>query len=69
MIDFCCTWCSPCKRTSPNFETVSNETTGVEFYKVDVYEAEDVSKLAEIKVVRRIHIDQVGYDLMSVMTF
>lgn len=37
IVDFCTTWCGPCKMLSLVFTDVSNEFQGkVDFYKVDI---------------------------------
>ncbi|KAG9046404.1 hypothetical protein FS837_004497, partial [Tulasnella sp. UAMH 9824] len=46
IIDFTAVWCPPCQMIGPIFEGLSKkeEFSGVEFYKVDVDEAQDVAK-------------------------
>merc|ERR1712119_126395 len=43
VIYFTATWCPPCKRIGPYFESLPNEFANVEFVKVDVDAAADVS--------------------------
>ncbi|XP_034532152.1 thioredoxin-like [Notolabrus celidotus] len=51
VVDFTATWCGPCKQIGPKFDEESKkpENANVIFLKVDVDEAEDVSKSCEIK--------------------
>jgi len=44
VIDFYATWCGPCKRISPFFDTLSNEHPNVVFLRVDVDQAGDAAQ-------------------------
>jgi thioredoxin 1 len=56
VIDFWATWCGPCRMISPVLEKLSNDPsfTGVEFYKVDVDEQDQISQEVGVRAVRRI---------------
>lgn len=49
VIDFGAKWCGPCRMISPVFEQMSKENEKIAFYKVDIEEAQDLSKKFEIK--------------------
>lgn len=52
VLDFCATWCGPCKQYSPIVERISIEYDGiVDFYKVDVDENADWVERLGIKSV------------------
>lgn len=36
IIDFWATWCGPCRVISPQFEAISKEFPGAEYYSVDI---------------------------------
>ena len=44
LVDCYASWCGPCKMLSPIIDEVSEEETNVNFYKLDVDNAEDISK-------------------------
>ena len=43
-IDCFATWCGPCKQIAPHIVALSNEHTGMRFYKLDVDEVPDVAQ-------------------------
>ncbi|KAG6907473.1 hypothetical protein DXG01_008809 [Tephrocybe rancida] len=53
VIDFWATWCGPCRAISPVLEKLSelDEFSGVEFYKVDVDEQQDISQEVGIRAM------------------
>lgn len=44
LVDCYASWCGPCKMLSSIIDEVSEEETNVNFYKLDVDNAEDISK-------------------------
>ena len=49
VVDFTATWCGPCKRVAPAFAAMSLKYGDVNFVKVDVDKAKDVSKHYGVK--------------------
>ncbi|GJE89643.1 thioredoxin family protein [Phanerochaete sordida] len=51
VFDFWATWCGPCKVISPIFEKLAEQFPNVEFYKVDVDAAEQISQEVGIRAM------------------
>ncbi|KAL4263153.1 Thioredoxin [Pleurotus pulmonarius] len=50
IIDFWAPWCGPCRQISPLFQQYAGEAgQGVEFYKVNVDECDDISQEVGIR--------------------
>lgn len=44
LVDCFATWCGPCRMLSPVLDDISNEVKNYKFYKLDVDEAENISR-------------------------
>jgi thioredoxin 1 len=44
VIDCYATWCGPCRMLSPIVDEVAKESKDIDFYKLDVDEAEEVAR-------------------------
>lgn len=53
VVDFCATWCGPCRMISPFLEEIAQEMPEVKIFKVDIDEAPEIAS---------------SYDVMSVPT-
>ncbi|KAI0701283.1 thioredoxin [Cerioporus squamosus] len=51
VFDFWATWCGPCKVISPIFDKLSETTDAVDFYKVDVDEAQDIAQEVGVRAM------------------
>ena len=52
VVVFWATWCGPCKVISPIFERFEAQFPSLEFYKVDVDQAEAISQEVGVRAVR-----------------
>ncbi|KAF9355170.1 hypothetical protein BGX34_010620 [Mortierella sp. NVP85] len=50
-VDFWATWCGPCRAISPVFEKLSAEHPDIEFIKVDVDDAAEISQQVGIRAM------------------
>ncbi len=53
VVDFCATWCGPCRMISPFLEEIDAEMPDIKVYKVDIDASPDIA---------------ASYDVMSVPT-
>ena len=44
LVDCYAPWCGPCKMLSPVIDELASETEGVEFYKINMDDADEVSE-------------------------
>ena len=51
VVDFTATWCGPCKMIAPKFEQLATEKTFVNFVKVDVDAAPEISRAYQIQAM------------------
>ncbi|OQD76619.1 hypothetical protein PENDEC_c004G04783 [Penicillium decumbens] len=51
LVDFFAEWCGPCKAISPAVEKLSEQHTGIKFYKVDVDKLGEVAAENEISAM------------------
>ncbi|KAH8088346.1 putative thioredoxin [Filobasidium floriforme] len=66
IVDFWATWCGPCKMISPHFEKMAGTTEGVEFIKVDVDDAPEISEFAGIRAMPTFIAYSKGKDIKTV---
>ncbi|CAB9501085.1 Thioredoxin H-type [Seminavis robusta] len=60
IIDFTATWCPPCKMIGPIFEGLAKEYTSIEFFKVDVDDAEEVAAKCGIQAMPTFQVFKDG---------
>lgn len=60
LVDFYAEWCGPCRMLSPVVEEVASGTEEVEFYKINVDNAEEVSRKYGVMSIPTLIIFQDG---------
>lgn len=48
LVDFYASWCGPCNMLSPVIDELSEETEGLDFFKVDVDECPSIAQMYRI---------------------
>lgn len=51
IVDFYAVWCGPCKMFAPIMDKVSEEYPNVDFYKVNVEEAQEIAMKFQIRSI------------------
>ncbi|KAG8595253.1 hypothetical protein GDO81_001468 [Engystomops pustulosus] len=51
VVDFTATWCGPCQRIAPFYESLATKYPGILLYKVDVDEAAEISAQCGIRAM------------------
>lgn len=60
LIDCYATWCGPCKMMAPIIDKLAAETEDVNFYKLDIDQAEDVAEEYEITSIPTLLVFENG---------
>jgi thioredoxin 1 len=60
VMDFYAEWCGPCKMFAPIFESVANQTEGVEFEKINVDTDSERSAKYGIRSIPTLIIEKDG---------
>lgn len=60
IVDFYADWCGPCKMLAPIFEELSKETDGMEFFKVNVEDANDLAAKYNVRSIPTLLIFKDG---------
>ena len=55
LVDFFATWCGPCRMLTPILEQIAEEHDEFEIYKIDVDEAENLSRQFGIMSIPTLH--------------
>jgi thioredoxin 1 len=56
VVDFTATWCGPCKKIGPYFDSLSQQFTSITFVKVDVDENEELVSRYEVSCMPTIMV-------------
>lgn len=67
VVDYFAQWCSPCVQIAPKIDQLALVHTDVQFYKVDVDEAQDIANWAKISAMPTFHFYKNGQLLDKVV--
>lgn len=60
LIDFWATWCGPCRMQSPVVEALSDEMTGINFFKMDVDQNKETATKFRIMSIPTLMVKKNG---------
>ena len=62
-VDFYADWCGPCRMMAPSVEEISEEVEGVEFYKVNCDDEQELAAKYEVMTIPTLLILRKGEQL------
>lgn len=69
LVDFYADWCGPCRMVGPIVEQLSDEIKGVEFYKINVDEENELAGELQIHSIPTIILFQNGQPIDRIVGF
>jgi thioredoxin 1 len=66
VVDFFATWCGPCKRIAPQFESLAKQFPTVKFVKVDIDAVADLADTYQIRAIPTFLVFQEGSQILRV---
>ena len=63
IVDFYATWCHPCQMLAPVMEAVSEEKDDINFFKIDVDQAQDLAIKYEVEYIPTVIIFKQGKEI------
>ncbi|KAI9297189.1 thioredoxin-like protein [Neoconidiobolus thromboides FSU 785] len=67
VVDFHAQWCGPCKVIAPQFQTLSEEQTDVEFIKIDVDAVPEAAQFAGVTAMPTFKLYKSGEKVSEVV--
>ena len=65
LVDFWATWCGPCRALSPIIDELSDEIDGIEFYKCNVDENQELAMRFGIMSIPTIMVFKAGEPIFN----
>ncbi len=69
LVDFYADWCGPCKMLSPVIEKLSDEIDNYDFYKINVDNAENISREYGVMSIPTLIVFESGKELKKSIGF
>lgn len=69
LVDFYADWCGPCKMLSPIIDQISNDVDDIDFFKINVDNAEEISRRYGVMSIPTLIVFENGNEVKKSVGF
>lgn len=69
LVDFYADWCGPCKMLSPIIDEISNDVDDIDFFKINVDNAEEISRRYGVMSIPTLIVFENGKEVKKSVGF